>query len=628
MLICDLGLDGPLQYLDRRCSQFYFGRSSGSDVPFFVEESVGEPRRNHEVVNAFLCSATREVDKSLQSWCRRAASARSRQRAFSDPAEAAEHGLYAADVQLIALRVVATAPSAVPGGWVAEKRSLPSFSARPPADSWGQLCRGTLALVVCEADLKRNVGSLGLQFSFEDAEKTKSLPAAAAANIGRSFSVAVASCDASALLFTWSFGDDRESFAFRNELPLFETMVDDFWLPLLPLASSLSGVEVSVRVKVVLQCPTTSDRTSECSVEDYQTLCYGWLWFLGLPSINPLSSEDELEAESLLRETCDSLLPAKTAQGIVEDLAALQQELLAARRELHALLASEESSFRSSRLKSDPRYQALPTNLHAQLLLRLDPDGRIADAVHGITAGCVSPHSLGHDRGGLYRLEGELADALAKLKVVASRQTETLVEYEISSVAVGRRKLFAVCQSLSIAVCTLYLKIQMFFMGFVSDSVCRSWVEAGFPVVFEGLLSMTNLIGKEKGMVEDCVSAIDALRYGEPVIFRYSTYHAKAVLNLVVPRQRGHTARIHGRAVHKPCVAPNSVSATTSWVFIGACVAVRSHLLQPGHRHCSNARNRQEYRGTEAASGISFDGQGYRQGCERSILQSGSVRNK
>lgn len=33
------------------------------------------------------------------------------------------------------------------------------------------------------------------------------------------------------------------------------------------------------------------------------------------------------------------------------------------------------------------------------------------------------------------------------------------------------------------------------------------------PVVFEGLLSMANLIGKEKGMVENCVSAIDALRY-------------------------------------------------------------------------------------------------------------------
>ena len=103
------------------------------------------------------------------------------------------------------------------------------------------------------------------------------------------------------------------------------------------------------------------------------------VWFLRLPSVNPLSSEDELETENSLRETCDNLLPAKTAQGIVEDLAALHQGLLAARRDLHALLASEESSFRSSRLKSDPRYQALPMNLHAQLLLRLDPDGRIAD---------------------------------------------------------------------------------------------------------------------------------------------------------------------------------------------------------------------------------------------------------
>ena len=92
------------------------------------------------------------------------------------------------------------------------------------------------------------------------------------ANIGRSFSIAVASCDASGLLFTRSFVVDRESFAFRNVLPMFENMVDDFWLPLLPLASSLSGIEVSVRVKVVVKCPTSTDRTFECSVEDYQTL--------------------------------------------------------------------------------------------------------------------------------------------------------------------------------------------------------------------------------------------------------------------------------------------------------------------------------------------------------------------
>ena len=75
-LICGRPSDLADLYLDRRWSQFYFGGPSGSNAPFFVEESVGEPRLNHEVVDAFLGSATREIDKSLQSWSRRAVSVR------------------------------------------------------------------------------------------------------------------------------------------------------------------------------------------------------------------------------------------------------------------------------------------------------------------------------------------------------------------------------------------------------------------------------------------------------------------------------------------------------------------------------------------------------------------------
>ena len=513
-LVCGRPSDSSDLYLDRRWSQFYFEGSAGKDAPFFVEESVGEPRLSHEVVDAFLGSATREVDKSLQAWRRRAVSARRRQRAFSDPAEAAENGLYAVDVQLIAIRGLATPPNAVTGGDTPEipgKQSHPILSVRPPADLWGLLSRGTLALEVCESDRRRCAGSIALHSFLQDSGPSKSFTNAAVVNIGRSFIMAVASCEAS-LQLTWKVDDNRDSAALSNELPLFENMVDDLWLPLLPTDSHHPEIQVSVRVRVVVMCPTSRDRKSESSVEDYQTLCYGWLWFLGLPSMNPLSFEDELESEGLLREASDGLLPAATAKAIVEDLANLQQELLSARRELHALLASEESSFRSSRLKSDPRYQALPTNLHAQLLFRLGSDGRIADAVHCVTAGCASPHSLGHERGGLSRLEGELADVQVKLKA-DSRQVESLVEYETTSLTIGKRKLYAVCQCVSIAVCTFFLKIQMFAMGFVSTSVCSSWVDVGFPVVFEGLLSMTNLIGKEKGMVEDCISAIDALRY-------------------------------------------------------------------------------------------------------------------
>lgn len=89
---------------------------------------------------------------------------------------------------------------------------------------------------------------------------------------------------------------------------------------------------------------------------------------------------------------------------------------------------------------------------------------------------------------------------------------EALVAHEDSAFRVARRKTYALSQALSIAVCALLLKLQMCAAGRVSKDACAGWAEHGFPVLFEGLLSMTNLIGKERGMAEDCAAAFDALR--------------------------------------------------------------------------------------------------------------------
>ena len=492
-------------YLDRSWSQYYF-EGSPSAGPFFIEETVGEPRLCHQVADAFLSSAGRELEKSLLSWTRREAGARHRQRAYSDACEALAHGLHAVEVEVLALRVGRTGGSNGSSG-PGEARLPPSFAAArvgTQSDSRRVSPLGALDLEVRESQRSHSAGRIELKCSPEEAEGSPR--DFVGLNIGRSFCLFVGDAK-TALRLTLKL-DDRYTSAFTNDLLLLEELGDEIWLPLLPTSHAQVNFEFSVLVKKAVRSPTAYRRV-ECALEDYHTLSYSWLWFLGLPSLNPLMSEEDEVLDTSLPEICDRLLPADDLKGIVRLLTSLQHELLTAKLEMHALIASEDSSFRSSKLKNDPRFQALPTNLHAQLLLRLDNEGGVVDALHNLTAGCMSPHGFGHGNGGLSRLEDELSKLLNKVKFEGSRW---LNDYEISSINVGRRKLFAVCQSVSIAVCALYLKLQMFSRGYVSESTCRSWTSIGFPIIFEGLLSMTNLIGKEKGMVEDCISAIDALR--------------------------------------------------------------------------------------------------------------------
>jgi len=213
--------------------------------------------------------------------------------------------------------------------------------------------------------------------------------------------------------------------------------------------------------------------------------------------------------------------------------------------------------FRASSLKKVPEVQALPTNLQFQLMTvkahdsQHDRDrtnecndrspvarGSDVHVLHSITCGCMSPHMLGHKDGGLSFMEQNLVQQKVRLerakdlyiakvdkagnfgisldqerehgvfKQLSSMKEETL-RFESACLSVAHRKLYATSQALSIATNALLLELALLCEGQVLPSTCEQWAEFGFLLVFEGLLSVVN---HERSMLEDTVSAVDALR--------------------------------------------------------------------------------------------------------------------
>ena len=212
--------------------------------------------------------------------------------------------------------------------------------------------------------------------------------------------------------------------------------------------------------------------------------------------------------------------------------------------------------FRPSTLKKVSEVQALPTNLHYQLMTvkavqhdsqhdqtndrsySSDPRPSDVHVLHSTTCGCMSPHMLGHKDGGLSFLEqnlvqqkvhlertkdlyiakleraGNFAISLAQeqehgvFKQLSLVKEETL-RFESACLSVTHRKLYATSQALSIAVNALLLELALLMEGRILPTTCEQWSEVGFLIVFEGLLSVVN---HERSMLEDTMSAVEALR--------------------------------------------------------------------------------------------------------------------
>ena len=161
------------------------------------------------------------------------------------------------------------------------------------------------------------------------------------------------------------------------------------------------------------------------------------------------------------------------------------------------------------------------------------------EVVHSLTCGAISPHYLGYKDGGLSYQEAILQSNMQELSSVKQKLNEAinkefanggfvrldgeskvtqltaelgkkLLSYESLSVSVGKRRAYAMSQALSIAVNAFLLKLSLLVEGSIPKEESEFWIrEPGFLIVFEGLLSVVN---KERTMLEDTMSAVDALR--------------------------------------------------------------------------------------------------------------------
>jgi hypothetical protein len=215
-----------------------------------------------------------------------------------------------------------------------------------------------------------------------------------------------------------------------------------------------------------------------------------------------------------------------------------------------------QSFFRSSSLKKTAYLQHIPTNLHIQMMTVRDHSlnvvpgsvdeekanksaAEIVQIVDSVTCGCMSPHGLGHKKGGLSHIEGRLlkqevalhdlkehfrrAAEEAKLRLASdhpclytqSAEHELLLDvgkralaYEEFCFDVCKRRLMSISQALSIVVQCVLLKLTLVIEDHIEKAIADKWLQLGFLCVFEGLLSVA---GHERSMLEDTITALEAV---------------------------------------------------------------------------------------------------------------------
>jgi hypothetical protein len=78
--------------------------------------------------------------------------------------------------------------------------------------------------------------------------------------------------------------------------------------------------------------------------------------------------------------------------------------------------------------------------------------------------------------------------------------------------------MLAISQALTVAINGLMLKLNLLIKEQIPYQIANRWLENGFLIVFEGLLSV---VGNERSMLEDTISAVEALR----------SYHVRILSN-------------------------------------------------------------------------------------------------
>jgi hypothetical protein len=484
-------------------------------------------------VLALATNISSELEVSQSAWSQRLAAARLQQRVFTSSDEAASCGFFHVEVSVSQVRVrqvdvrmrttslvvakgegSGTTPSSS-SGLKAGMRSLVFGRRNEYTAAEPEKTRSFLEVGIREgSDFERRLYRVELPRS----ESPKGMATTVIPTNQSTMSGYLLILKDASIVVSLSLRADKGSFS--QCISVVEALgCGEAWVPLSPEGSVIFGVEVLLRVTVSAPSRPREEALNRLPPPPLETYLFGsyrWMALLGMSVVNPLACDEDDPDQ--LRDACDRLLSVEAICDIRDRLQALQTHLCSLCTTLSCAIDDVSNAcFRSSRLKKEPALQALPVNLHAQLLL-LSGDARFSAAQHSLSSGCVSPHGLGHSREGLDRLEAQLQTDRTLLQSLRDGRgnrallADRLAQYEFSLLEIAQRRFFAISQALAIAVSGLLLKLQMAAAGFVSAAACDNYVRLGFPLLFEGLLSVTNLIGKEKGMVEDCTVAINALR--------------------------------------------------------------------------------------------------------------------
>ena len=263
--------------------------------------------------------------------------------------------------------------------------------------------------------------------------------------------------------------------------------------------------------------------------------------------------------------------------------------------ELENKFIAQSITIRQSALKKQKPVQALPVNLQYQISVvrSYDQDNHNKPIVvlDSVTSGCYASHGLGYKKGGLYQMENDLLNMKLLLhkqiddfnKVVRDNEARKeeiglqpnsnahklledigskVLQYETLLLNIGHRRLFSVAQVVNTAINCFLMKLSLVAEGYILPGIAQRWLEYGFLIVFEGLLSV---IGNERAMLEDTISAIETLRLYRIVITEVKQEsHETSVIRLSNVEINGREINLQlskaALAALPPCYTPSGES--------------------------------------------------------------------
>jgi len=271
--------------------------------------------------------------------------------------------------------------------------------------------------------------------------------------------------------------------------------------------------------------------------------CYEWMWLLGFEGIDPFVDRSTCEPGTI-NKRLDHRYPLHWMNDYILKLVAINEELETMITNIKVNAIDGNKTHRPSPLKTDMDWQPVPINLHYQLLLTrrhlVGENNDEYDLLDTVTCGATAAHGLGLKEGGLkkilsnvsglrqivdgsFKFCAKLHDNIVNMKgksqleallhnsaYIESEMGPKFLELETSCLNFASRYCYCFSQCLSIAINGLLMKLSLLAEGKISNVIGMRWLECGFLIVFQSLLSIS---GKEKSMLEDTAEVVKNLSH-------------------------------------------------------------------------------------------------------------------